>query len=399
VRDNPGWLKAELSLTGVRLDPGIQPGLHGDGDGAIELLLPDDVWVQAPVDPRWTSRSPFTLVADGTGFRLRRADEEGAGVEVRVLVAPGFVQRRTASGTPMGRLARVHGTFLAIDPGAACGFGSRGVPCAFCRGSGPAEASSLPSINDVIEVVRAAFDEGAAEIVYFYSRCTDAADGGIELLRPYVQAVKRHFDTLIAVQVSPPGDVREIDRTYALGVDAVSYNLELWDEAALTRVCPGRARRLGRGRFVAALEHAAAIFPAGTVWTELAVGVEPFDVTRAAIEALAGAGVVPVLSVASPAATAAIPGLGTPAAADVAPVYAHLYDTVKRRKTPMTWIRDLPIGMTPLDARFFVDAAERAPIGTFYRSRLGTLATRSLSRLRRRLRVRTVSESFDSSQL
>ena len=35
----------------------------------------------------------------------------------------------------------------------------------------------------------------------------------------------------------------------------------------------------------------------------------------------------------------------------------------------------------------------------FYRSLIGTMATRNLSRLRRRLRVRRVGESFDSSHL
>ena len=67
----------------------------------------------------------------------------------------------------------------------------------------------------------------------------------------------------------------------------------------------------------------------------------------------------------------------------------------------MHWVRDLSFAFTPIEARFFTDDETRASAGggAFYRSRLGNLAARNLARLRRRLRVRQVSDSFDSSQL
>lgn len=405
VQDNPGHLKVELSLRGLKLEAGLRAQLlagtpERDG-GGIDLLLPEDVWVQAPIDERLTTASPFTLAHEAGHFCLRRGGARAGTtpLDVRVLAPPDFYRRSTSRGTPMGQLAAVHGNFVALDPTAACGFGSRGLPCAFCRGTGPAQPTALPAISEVIEVVRAAFDEGAAEFVYFQGRCSEAPDGGVEALAPYITAVKKHFDTLVAAQLHPPRDLRDIDRTYAMGVDAISYSLEIFDPELLARYCAGRNRAIGRPRFLEALRHAATVFPAGTVWSELVVGVESLDSSRAAIDALAGMGVLPVLSVVGPAAAAALPGLTLPAPAALAPVYAHLYETVKRRRIPMTWVRDLPVGVTPLDARFFVDEAARVAVGSFYRSRLGTLAARSLSRLRRRLRVKTVSESFDSSRL
>ena len=405
LQDNPGHLKVELSLRGLKLAAGLRDRLF-EGveapDGGIDLLLPEDVWVQAAIDEHLTAASPFTLAVEAGGFRLRRggtAPLQATPLEVRVLAPPDFYRRQTSRGTPMGQLAAVHGNFIALDPAAACGFGSRGVPCAFCRGAAPAAPIAIPSVPDVIEVVRAAFDEGAAEFVYFRSRCSEAEDGGLRTLEPYIAAVKKHFDTLVAAQLQPPRDLLVIDRTYAIGVDAISYNLEIYDPAMLARYCAGRSRAIGRERFLEALRHAAAIFPSGTVWSELVVGVESFDSTRVAIDALAATGVLPVLSVVGPAAAVAMPGLTLLAPETLAPLYAHLYETVKRHRIPMTWVRDLPIGVTPLDARFFVDEHARLAVTSFYRSRLGTLAARSLSRLRRRLRVRTVSESFDSSQL
>ena len=83
------------------------------------------------------------------------------------------------------------------------------------------------------------------------------------------------------------------------------------------------------------------------------------------------------------------------------PVFAHLFRAVRQAKINMGWVRDLSFAITPLEARFFAGDEARAAVAMqhFYRSRFGTLAARSLSRLRRRLRVRTVSDSFDAARL
>ena len=67
----------------------------------------------------------------------------------------------------------------------------------------------------------------------------------------------------------------------------------------------------------------------------------------------------------------------------------------------MSWARDLSSAITPLEARFFVPGAPQLPLllQQLARNRLGALATRSLARFRRRLRVRRVRASFDSSRL
>ena len=67
----------------------------------------------------------------------------------------------------------------------------------------------------------------------------------------------------------------------------------------------------------------------------------------------------------------------------------------------MGWVRDLALGITPLEARHFAGDGARFAVAVqnLTRSRLGAMAARGLARFRRRLRVRTLSESFDSAQL
>jgi hypothetical protein len=404
---NPGQLKIELALLGVRVDPGARAQLGmtdrsaADGQPAeIELVLPEDVWVNVPIGEDIAADSPYILSERDHDLVL---EKDGARIEVRTVPTPEFYKATTSRGTPMWKVARVYGSFLVINPEGACGHSVRGEACAFCLGrpTVPPAISFTASVDEVTEVVRAAFAEGVAEFVYFNLGYTGTDDAGIVFLEPYVRAVKRNFDTVVALQLHPPAQDGWIDRTYAIGVDALNYSLEVHDPEILAREFPGRARHIGRARYHEALRYAATIFPRGTVWSELVVGLEPTESTLRGIDTLTALGVVPVLSLCRKAGRA---GAQSPALASlegIAPVCEHLFNAVRNSRVNMGWVRDLSFAVTPLEARFFAgnDARVSVALQQFYRSRLGTLAARNLARLRRRLRVRRVSDSFDSSQL
>ena len=302
----------------------------------------------------------------------------------------------------MRTVGSAYGGYIAINPAAGCDFAPRGLACRFCDLPTRAPSREAPlAVADVVDTVRAAFAEGAVEFVYLHIGYLDGDDAGIGFLEPYVRAIKRHFDTLVAVQLQPPRSNAWIDRTYAMGVDALSYSVEIHDPELLQRHCAGRAAHVGRERYYDALAHAATVFPSGTVWSDLIVGLEPTASTIAGIDALVGLGVLPVLSLFRPLDDTLLHDHPLPSADEVVPVFAHLFNAVRKARINMHWVRDLSFAMTPIEARFFADdeARANAGLGTFYRSRLGGIAARNLSRLRRRLRVRQVSDSFDSSHL
>ena len=397
----PGRLKLDLVLRGIRIDQSVpqhmnllRPASHDARARTVELVLPQETWVTAPVDD--TGEAPYRLAAEGSRFVVHH-DEEGASetFEVRAVPPPRFYGRTTSQGTPMRRIATVQGSHLVVHPGAACGFSVRGLPCRFCVEGARAPADrETASVSEVLEVVRAGFDEGVVETVYVNSAAYDAEDGGIGFVAPYVQAIRRHFDTLIATQLHPPRSNQWIDRTYAMGVDALSYNLEIYDPDILNRQCIGRMRYIGRDRYLESLAYAASIFPSGTVWTDLVLGLEPPASTIAGIDALAASGVVPVVAI--------VRGEHPlPVSAEIGPVLAHLYQTVKARGINMGWVRDLALGITPLEARHFAgdDARIAVTVQQLTRSRLGALAARQLARFRRRLRVNKVGESFEAARL
>jgi len=410
------YLKLELAIRGIRVadeiarDGATRDAVVGSNDGAadVELLLPGDVSARCPVVAGPLASPTWELGADDDRFVLHRvAGKENASggngreerIEVAVVPPPSFYSGFTASGRPMRSVASVHAGYLTIDPaGASCPFAEGAARCRLCAARGVASGPAPSSIDDVLEVTKAAFEEGDAEFVYFNTSRFESEDGGFAFLEPYVAAVRKHFDTLVAVRAFPPHDTRWIDRTYASGVDALSYAVEIHDAAVLDDVCPRRHAIVPRACYDAALTHAARVFPSGTVWSDLVVGLESAEATRAGIDSLTSMGVLPVLSLPYPHGThpAALPE-----PEEIAPLYAHLYTAVRDARINVQHMRDLDYAITPIEARFFADEDARLDVAVsgFYRSKLGARAVRGLSRLRRRLRVRKVSESFDSSHL
>ena len=389
----PAQLKVELATRGLKLDASVR--LKRDavaGEAAVlDLRLPEHVCVAAPIDDHRAAASPFRLVAEGDRHVVVRGngDAEALRVEVRPVDPPRFYARRTTSGTPMRRIGAVRGGHLIVSPSSACGFSIQGTPCRFClEGARTQLDRDAASPGEVVEVVRAALDEGIDGSVYFNSGTFESDDGGIAFLAPYIEAVRRHFDVLVAAQVHPPASLAWVARTYAMGVDALSYNLEVFDAEILRRRCVGRAHYIGRPRYLEGLARAADIFPGGTVWTDLVIGVEPTESTLAGIDALTALGVVPVVGLCA--------GHEPAEESVVATVLSHLSGAVRSRNVRVGWIRDLARGISPLEAQQFAGQRGASLVWGLTRWRLGALATRNLSRFRRRLRVRPANEAGDT---
>jgi len=403
---NPGLLKLDLSIRGARLDRSVGdyaeilrvPPVRNPVARSLELVLPENVSVSVPVGEEFTETSPYRLaVEDGRTFLT--GDSEPC--EVRVVPVPRYYAQNTQSGMPMWRIGSSYGPYIAINPASRCGFSRRGMSCRFCDVSTQALDRDEPiPIADVIDTLRAAFAEGVVEFVYLHLGYVESDDAGVQFVEPYVRAIKRQFDTLVAVQLQPPRDNLWIDHFYAIGVDALSYSVQIHDPETLARHCEGRVVQVGRERYYEALAHAASVFPNGTVWSDLIVGLEPLESTLQGIDTLVGMGVLPVLSVFRPLGDIELRDHPLPSAMDVAPVFAHLFHRVREARINMNWVRDLSFAVTPLEARFFAEGdAAAGGLSQLYRSKLGNIAVRNLSRLRRRLRVRQVSDSFDSSHL
>ncbi|MEE9613414.1 MAG: radical SAM protein [Thermodesulfobacteriota bacterium] len=394
--DNPGSLKIDLMLRGIRVEESLADieAVSGRAGPGIDIVLPKGTLVNVPFGEEFTEDSPYLLKKGKRGYVI--SGEDGSGkVSAKLVPLPAFYGRKTTTGKAFSDIATVHGSYVVITPSPRCEFFNTSVECRYCAGNFDIKGAddTVYSIDEVLETTEAVLKERASGIVYLSIGFSQGDDGGIEFLAPYVRAVKKHFNCLVAVEALPPKRNRWIDETYALGADSILYNLEIFDKELFEVICPGRAELIGRDRYIESLKYAASIFPSGTVASHLIVGLEPPGSTCMGIEFLTDMGVVPILPVYRPSHGRAlrIEPLTTEI---IIPVYRYLYKTVKKKSINMNWVGDISMVTTPIEGRLLTD--EKGGFGSvvesFYKTRLGARAAWGLSTLRRKLRVKDADE-------
>ena len=391
----PGYLKLDLVIRGMKISraalaaPEISRTLKLSQEiGAaleLDIILPENVIVNIPIRECLAEDRPYTLVEDDGRFFIVGADER---VPVGVVPLPKFYDQKTSTGVPMAKIGRAYGGYLAISPTPVCEFITQELACRYCDLE--SKKGRPWSVEEVLQTVAAAVDEGVAEYICLNVGYTDSPDGGIALLEPYIKAIKNRFDVLVCVQAQPPATDEWIDATYAMGIDSIAYNLEAYDPLIFGRIAPGKKELLGRDRYFEALRYAARIFPSGAVVSNLIVGLEPIDSTLKGIDMLAAIGVIPTLPVYRLASDEEGDGKRIKA---LAPVFVHLQEALKRNRLSPTWISHFNLALNAIDGHFF---GGEAPIKTrwqrLFRSKHGGRLAHGISTFRRRLRVRPVDD-------
>jgi len=355
------------------------------GSFELDLILPENVLVRIPVQECLAGDAPYSLIFTEGKFFLTGHNSR---LEVKVASLPQFYDKQTSSGVPMVKIGRVAAGYLAISPTPVCEFISQDLACRYCDIE--AKKGRPWTVDEVLETVEAAVKEGAAEYICLNVGYTNTEDGGIQQLEPYLKAIKKHFDLLICVQAQPPKENSLIDLTYALGIDSLAYNLEVYDPDIFAQIAPGKNRLVSRERYFTALSYASKIFPNGAVVSNLIVGLEPLSSTKKGIKVLTAMGVVPTLPIYRP-------GLGAKAwpltATELAEVYRYLQAALSRNHLNSTWISHFNVVVNAIDGRFFgAEAPASNRWRALFRSKAGAKLATNISSLRRRLRVRAVGK-------
>ena len=140
----------------------------------------------------------------------------------------------------MSRIGVLQGTYLGIYINPVCEFWTSGLHCRFCTTGdnvGGVEAAAK-TIDDVVETCRAAKRESGITFVHL----NGGFQGGraLELVEPFVRAIKEQVGLLVGVQLTPERVLSRYDRLIAAGVDHFSFCMELMDPAWFARDLPGQ---------------------------------------------------------------------------------------------------------------------------------------------------------------
>ena len=369
-----GQLKLELIQRGLYISPeilespdvagGVCPGKPGE---EVTIALTENFIVKTFLKPK--DKAPMQLKVQNDKLFLSSGEEEE---EVGIIPLPVFLMDLMKNRTPLSENICLDGYCLNI----------------FLRAVDKGEKLNM-SKDYIISIVQSAFEEGAADLVQINMDYCDNKDRGFQLLAPVVESIKKKFKTFIALKGFPPQEKRTIDLIYASGFDLLNFPLAGFAGA------DARGEILSSQQVHESLEYAVGIFPNGTVWTELVLGPERLDLVKKKIDHLTERGIIPQLKL-----------LATSIYTDkdymqVKEVVQHLRDAAERNRLTLKWLYPNCRCVSPLDTKYFTDDPKSAQLTTkpVYRSRLGKKAFEGFAALRRKLRIKDVSDSYESAGL
>lgn len=381
VDTNLALLKLQLLFYGIRAGKDLSSPLTNPF-GLIHLALPEKVFVSVHLNTNGTE-SPFTLRGDGDKFYLDIAGSSS--IPVRWTPPLASYQKKTYSGLLVSDILTVHGDFIAVHPSHPCRFGQAGLSCRYCGSS--RELSEHPPFTprDVVEAIQLVMEEKRCDVVTLSSGHVGTPDGGVERFEKWVSEIRKHVTVLIALDLVPPESNDWIDKTYAMGVDALYYDSDFFNpnDESPTDFQKHKSRQLE------ALEYAVKIFPTGAVLSHLVVGFESLKDTMASIDLLVDRGVVPVLAYFPPYERSGLRTRWNATPDEVTRVYAHLYERLVRTRINPHWVQQYDVVLTSLEGRFLSSESPRyhLKLKDFYDTRLGRFVRFGLANLRRHLRV------------
>ncbi len=363
-----GFTKIDLFCRGLRLgDPelaqlaedggtGIRRTRAGLGSG-LELVLPGGVRVNVPVVEPFTRHSPYTLRRLERGrYALVRDGTEV--VPVTLTSRPAWYGLTTRGGRTMDRIGTLQGTYLAIYQSRVCDFWrdrERQQNCGFCSvGLNLGVDDALEKTTDeILEVVHAARAESRITYVDFNTGHLDG-ERYLDLLEPALARIKRETGILVGVQCPPHSDLTRYDRLRAMGVNRVSFCLEVFDAASFRELCPGKSETYGRERYLEAIRYCAQLGARGPrtePWVtngEIIAGLEPVESTIRCIDWLTGVGAIPTVCVFRPLVGTRLAGREPPRTEDVIPIYRRLFEACMERGLPIGAAPNIRVSIVPL---------------------------------------------------
>ncbi len=369
-----GQLKLELLHRGVAFAQNVRshdlvaPGLFAEGDGqAVVLSLAEDFFVRTRMNPDKSAAFLIDVRDDQVVLDLEKGP-----LEVGVIPAPQFLKNPRASRNPASALIQLDGYCLNVNLSLEDGTRQLNL-----------------SLEDTVSLIRAAFQEGVADLVQLNMKHCIEKDRGFSRLAPLVQSIKKNFRTFVALRGFPPDDLGMIDSFYAAGVDLIAFPLEQYAEDGSPQ--PAISAKQG----TKGLEYAAGVFGPGTVSTELALDGKHPQPLLEKITALSKQGILPLIK---------IPERGlylTDNLQEMRRVADHLYKTAQKEKLNLKWLYPASGWISPLDARFYTDKPKTARLAQqpVYQSTLGKTASEGFAALRRKLRIKNVSDSYESAGL
>lgn len=302
-------IKASLLVDGIRATPDAlkevgskykeqNHGLFGwDFEDHVEMTLPDDFVLPdgSVVQFRKNSRSPYQVSLKENRRVLSRDEQELC--DIKWIPRPDFYLKTTKNDINMVKVGQIGGEdclFFCYQN--YCSFFSKHEECLFCNLV--STSSTYDSVlkkkdtEDIGEVARAAFSEGAVKHVLLTGGCFNHQKE-IELVSSILKSIREHTGLERVpgtILPSPAKGEDDIKRYHDTGIQAIGFSMEIWDVKLYQAICPGKSSGTSHAEFVQSIKSAVKVFGEGNVYAVFVMGLEPRKTFLEGVRTIAGLG-------------------------------------------------------------------------------------------------------------
>jgi hypothetical protein len=325
-------LKTDLLRTGVRFDKGALMPASGDATEEPHgrqhqpksyFIFSFDMVPQKLLDETEKWHAPEELALSGGPYGLRRTIvstrlnpsspyrvsprdgvlwlhlDETPIAEVALRDLPAYYRERLPDGRPVAEIAPTieWGYLLYLTVFRVCQYFGAKEECQFCDINNNYRQqiqegrpyTGVKSVGDILAALQLidATDSSSKAYTLTGGSVTSTLQGKneVEFYAQYVEAIESRFPgrwiSKVVTQAWPLADVR---RLKAAGAHIYHPNYEIWDPELFPKICPGKARYVGRDEWIRRIVDAADVFGPSHVIPNFVAGVEmakPYGYTEA----------------------------------------------------------------------------------------------------------------------
>jgi hypothetical protein len=298
-------LKLHVLANGIRIDPEAEKAWHEEYEGPISLNEyastsgiclriedgADGMWINAPYAQEFAQRAETVLRYCG-GFVVARADKEFQATVIPVPAYHSMTYTKDGLDLPYTNIGVTHTDRVRISPIEGCG-----MVCKFCNIPYESRYRKKPE-EELLRVIEIAKDDAQtpARHVLISGGTPRKVDEPWE--DDIYESVIANSPLPVDIMMTPREDPGYLGRLAAVGVNALSVNIEVFDPKRAAKLIPSKNRRFGPEGYLDYIERAVGVLGVGRVQSLILFGqaIEPVESTLEGVQALVDRGCIPVLS-------------------------------------------------------------------------------------------------------
>ncbi len=239
------------------------------------------------ISVRLNPRSPYQVSPRDGALWLHADDQPIAQVGMREL--PAYYDEKLPDGRPVAEIAPTieWGYLLYLTVFRVCQYFGAKEECQFCDINNNYRQqiqegrpyTGVKSPQDILTALERIDASGSESVAYTITggSVTSTLQGKdeVEFYAQYVEAIESRFPgRWISKVVTQAWPVESVKRLKAAGAQIYHPNYEVWDPQLFPKICPGKARYIGRDEWIRRIVDAADIFGPANVIPNFVAGVE-----------------------------------------------------------------------------------------------------------------------------